>query len=153
MVSPGSEEIGNTWASRDLPILRAALRRLDAGEDMPDLEEIRQELGFTGNELLAGLRALESADPPYIGFDLAMGWSEDQASGHVTGVSERARRELGAWPSAESLVDALAAAFAEAADAEEEPAKKNRLRSIAEGLGDAVRDIAVSVIAKRLGEL
>lgn len=147
------DEIRETWASRDLPILRAALRRLDAGEDYPDLEEIRQELGFSGDQLRAGIAALESADPPYIDVELAMGWREDQASGSVAGVSERARRELGAWPSADSLVDALAAAFARAADDEKEPEKKGRLRAIADGLGGAMRDIAISVLAKRLGEL
>jgi hypothetical protein len=68
-------------------------------------------------------------------------------------VSERARRELGAWPSAEALVDALAAAFAQAAEAEEEPAKKSRLRAVADGLGGAARDIAVGVAIKQLGGL
>jgi hypothetical protein len=88
-------EIEETWASRDLPILKAALRRLDAGEDYADLEEIRRELGFTGDRLLAGIRALESADPPYIEADRMMGWREDHAAGTIDVVSERARRELG----------------------------------------------------------
>jgi hypothetical protein len=147
------EALESTWASRDLPILRAALRRLDDGEDLPDLEEIRQELGLSGDQLRAGIRALQSADPPYIEVALSGGWSEARASGSVEGVSERARRELGTWPSAESLVDALAAAFARAAEAEEEPEERRRLRAAAEGLGGALRDIAVAVIAKRLGEI
>jgi hypothetical protein len=147
------DEIESTWASRDLPILRAALRRLDSGEDSPELEEIRRELGFSGDQLWAGIKALESADPPYIEVELGMGWAHDRASGFVSGVSERARRELGAWPSADSLVDALAAAFAHAAAEEKEPARRGRLRAIADGLGGAARDIAVAVISKRLGEL
>ena len=64
-----------------------------------------------------------------------------------------ALRELGIWPSAESLVDALATAFAHAADTEKEPEKKRRLRAVADGLGGALKDIAVGVIVKRLGEL
>jgi hypothetical protein len=148
-----SEALESTWASRDLPILRAALRRLDAGEDYPELEAIRQELGFSGDDLLAGIRALESADPPYIDVELGMGWREDHASGSFAGVSERARRELGTWPSAESLVDALAAAFAQAAEATQEPEEKRRLRAIADGLGGAARDIAVGVAVRLLGDL
>jgi hypothetical protein len=147
------QEIKSTWASRDLPILRAALRRLDAGEDFPELEEIRQELGFSGDQLWAGIHALQSADPPYIDVSLRSGWQEDRASGNVRAVSERARRELGAWPSPDSLVDALAAAFARAAEDEKEPEKKSRLRAVADGLGGAARDIAVAVISRRLGEL
>jgi hypothetical protein len=86
---------------------------------------------------------LETAQPPYI----------DVRGKHIWGVTERARRELGTWPSATSIVDALAVAFAQAAEAEKEPAKKNRLRVVADGLGGAVKDIAVAVVAKHLGDL
>jgi hypothetical protein len=66
-------------------------------------------------------------------------------------VTERARRELGTWPSPESLVEALAAALEVAADTETEPGRKGRLRAVAEGLGGAAKDIAVAVISARLG--
>ena len=89
------------------------------------------------------MRALETAEPPYI----------DVRGKDIWGVTERTRRELGTWPSATSIVDELAAAFAQAAEAETEPEKKNRLRAVADGLGGAVKDIAVAVIAKRLGDL
>jgi hypothetical protein len=49
-------------------------------------------------------------------------------------------------------VDALAAAVAQAAEAEEEPAKKNACMRSPMVLG-ALRDIAVAVVAKRLGDL
>jgi hypothetical protein len=144
-----SDDVRPTWASRDLPILRAALRRLDAGEDFPELQDIRQEIGLTSDDVRAGIRALESADPPYIDVALRAG----DAIGHVVGVSERARRELGAWPAADSLVDELAAALARAADAEQEPEKKTRLRAVADGLAGVARDIAVGVITKKIGDV
>jgi hypothetical protein len=150
---PGVNDLEPTWASRDLPILRAALRRLDAGEDFPELEDIRREAGVTVVELHAGIRALESADPPYIDVTFLGGGSEERASGHVDAVSERARRELGVWPSPESLVDALAAAFARAADAEREPEKRTKLRAVADGLVGAARDIAVGVVTKKIGDI
>lgn len=97
-----------TWATRELPILRGALQRLDAGDDFPDLHEVREALGLDSKQMDAGLRALESASPPYIELE----W----AGYFVKSVGERARRELGTWPSAETVVDRLAAALADAAE-------------------------------------
>jgi hypothetical protein len=142
--------ISDTWASRDLPILAAALRRLDAGED-PSLEDIRADAGLTVAQLAAGLKALEGASPPYIEVGYTGGWTDDQANGWVDRVSERARRELGAWPSAASLVADLVEALSAAADAEPEPERKSRLRTAADFLGGAARDVAVSVLAQKIG--
>jgi hypothetical protein len=133
----------STWGPRELPILTVALRRLDAGEDVAEFADLANETGLSHDQLWAGLRALETAQPPFIELDGKDIW----------GVTERARRELGTWPSADSIVDELAAAFAQAAEAEKEPAKKKRLRAVADGLGSALRDIAVGVISKRLGDL
>lgn len=132
----------STWAPRELPILTVALRRLDAGEDAVEFADAH-ETGLTSDQLWAGVRALKTAQPPYIEVEGKAIW----------GVTERAWRELGTWPSADSTVDALAAAFARAAEAEQEPARKKRLRAVADGLGGVLRDIAVGVISKRLGDL
>ena len=51
----------DTWASRDLPLLAATLRRVEAGDfSVGELEAIREELEITPAELLAGLNALDS---------------------------------------------------------------------------------------------
>jgi hypothetical protein len=144
-----------TWATRELPILAAALRRVDAGDfDVHQLEGIRQELGFTPDELLAGLRALRSADPPYVDVQLMGGWTREHAGGgFVEEVSERARRELGQWPSPENLVDQLAAALARAAEEEPAAERKGRLAQAAEVVSGMARDIAVQVVAARLGRI
>ncbi len=145
-----------TWARRDLPILVAAYKRLDADDrqSVEQLEEMRQELGLSVQDFAAGLEALEGADPPCIEVMIAGGWSDDKAGGgFVTGVSERARRELGAWPSPEGLVEQLAVALAKAADGEQEPERKSRLAAAAEALRSFARDVAVSVVADRLGRL
>lgn len=89
----------STWAIRELPILTTALLRLDAGEDVAEFADLARETGLSENQLWAGLRALKTAQPPYIELDGKDIW----------GVTERARRELGTWPSATSVVDALAA--------------------------------------------
>lgn len=144
-----------TWASRDLPLLAAALRRVEEGDfSVGQLEAIRAELGFTPAEILAGIGALESADPPYLEAQLAGGWTDERAGGgYVESVSERARRELGAWPSPDGLVEQLAAALARAADAEVEPERKGRLRAAADALAGVAREVAVRVLTERLGRL
>jgi hypothetical protein len=144
-------DLVTTWANRELPILREALRRLDAGAFWADTERIREELAFDAPQMRAGLKALEDASPPYIGVDYLMGGGPNRVAGRITSVSERARRELGTWPTPESLVDRLAAALAEAADAEQEPQRKGRLRAGAEALVGFGRDIAVGVIANQVG--
>jgi hypothetical protein len=81
------------------------------------------------------------------------GWTEERAGGgFISGVSERARREFGAWPSPHTLVDQLAAALARAADEETEPRRRSRLREAAEVLGGMARDIAVNVLSAKIGQ-
>lgn len=138
-----NDSIRGTWADRELPILRAALRRLDAGEDFPSIADIREEIGLDEVQMRAGLRALETASPPYLEVE---GYAEI-----VKTISERARRELGSWPSAPAVVDELIAALEAAADDEPEEQRKGRLRSIAEGLGGFARDVAVQAVGTQLG--
>ena len=147
-----SEEVTATWATRELLILRCALRRLDGGELLVELEDVRQETELPTDQLWAGVQALAHSDPPYIQVSLAGGWTDDHASGVIEGVSERARRELGSWPSADDLVTQLAAALSQAADREAEPERKGRLRAAADTLGGIAREIAVQVISRRLGQ-
>jgi hypothetical protein len=149
-------EVESTWARRELPILVAAYRQVEEGapQSVGQLEETRQELGLSVRDFAAGLEALEGADPPYIELQVAGGWTDEKAGGgFVEGVSERARRELGAWPSADTLVEQLAAALARAADEETEPERQSRLREAADVLAGMARDIAVSVISQRIGQL
>ena len=93
---------------------------------------------------------MESAWPPYIEIVNSKA-PPGEVGGYLKGVGERARRELGTWPSAESIVDRLAAALAAAADAEDEPKRKGKLRAAAEGLIGFGRDVAVEVLAKQVG--
>jgi hypothetical protein len=149
-------DIESTWATRELPVLAAALRRLDSGErgSIRQLAEIGAETGIPPRQLLNGLAALESADPPYLEVEYGGGWSdENYGGGYVSAISERARRELGSWPSANELLDQLVGALSAAADAESEPERKSRLRGAADALAGMARDIAVNVISARLGRI
>ena len=87
----------------------------------------------------------------------------DRVTGHIDRVYERIRRELGSWPTPEVVVDQLAAELAAAADAdaededededEDEPERKGELRAAGDALAGAARDLAVQVLASRLGQL
>lgn len=68
----------------------------------------------------------------------------------VDRVRERARRELGTWPTPNLLVDEIAAALARAADESSEPEQRSRLRAAADALYGFGRDIAVAVAARQL---
>jgi hypothetical protein len=145
--------IESTWAIRELPILAAALRFVDAGE-APRLADLCAETGLSPRDFRVGLEALANADPPYVEVDWAGGWSDEKVGGfRLNDVSERTRRELGSWPSANGLVEQLVAALDQAAENELEPERKKRLSTTAGVLGGMARDIAVSVIATRLGRI
>ena len=148
-----NEGVAPTWATRELPLLRVALRRLDAGEQYIDLEEIRQEVGLPADQVWTAVHALSGADPPYIDVMLLGGWTENRAGGKIKGVSERTRPELGSWPSAENLVEQLAEALSEAANQEQEPERGGRLMAAADALRSFARDVAVGVLSDRLGRL
>jgi hypothetical protein len=46
----------------DLPILSSALRRLDAGQRLVDLDDLQRDTGLSREQVWAGLRALETAE-------------------------------------------------------------------------------------------
>jgi hypothetical protein len=59
----GEAELRETWTTRELPILRAALSRIDGGDEYADLDELRVELGLTAGEVFAAVGALANASP------------------------------------------------------------------------------------------
>jgi hypothetical protein len=141
------DPLPDTWTERDLPVLLAALRRSDAGE-FPSLEEIRQEVGLSVDQMRVSVDALRNALPPYFEVTLySMG--PDVMGGVVDGVGERARRELGTWPTSENVVDEIVRALQRAAETEPEPERRTRLRTIADGLGGFARDVAVGVVSTK----
>jgi hypothetical protein len=137
------DEVRYTWAERDLPLLRESVRRIDAGEEWPGMREIATSCGIDFGQAEVGFDALEED-----GYLVIRGRALGVLNGNVSQVTGKARREVGAWPTAEGVVDQLVVALAAAADAETEPEKKSRLRETADTLGSTGYKIAVDVATK-----
>jgi len=145
----GEAELRETWTTRELPILRAALSRIDGGDEYADLDELRVELGLTAGEVFAAVGAFANASPPYLDVELRNGV---RSPGRIDSVYERARRELGTWPTAENVVAELAAALRVAADEAYEPEEKGRLGAAADALTGFATSLSQSLRATLAAE-
>jgi hypothetical protein len=134
-----------TWASRDLPVLDAAVRLLEDDYEV-HVADIAARTGFDVGTVAASLDALEGEY--VVEVSRTMG---DPSVWFITKVTATARRAVGQWPAPEGLVDQLAAAFAAAAEKEPDPEEKGRLRQVAGFLGSAGRDVATDVVSKVIG--
>lgn len=132
----------STWASRDLPVLDAAVRLLEDASAVR-ADEIVKETGF---DLEAVAQALDALQEEYL-VDLIKP-AGGAHSWRFTRVTANARRAVGQWPTGENLAERLAVAFGEAADEERDPDRKSRMRQIAEFLTVTGKDVAAEVIAK-----
>jgi hypothetical protein len=132
------ESVAETWSWRELPLLRIALRDDDRGATA-QFEDMARETGLELRQVWLGMRNLR--DSGYVNAYLG-----NASSGFVNSVAERTRRELGSWPSPESLVDGLARAFAEAAERETDPERKSKLRTGAEMVGGAGRTMTIEIV-------
>jgi hypothetical protein len=143
----------DTWAWRDLPVLDAVVILLDesAGTGtVPDVADIGERVESGGQARLGDLEvaaALESLAGDYLDLRKTAG---DLSSWYVASVTSAARREVGQWPTGESLVERLAAGLAEAAEREPDPERKKTLRAVARELGGAVKAVAVNVASEIL---
>lgn len=135
----------DTWVSRDLPVLDAVVRLFDEGYYAVTVADVA---GQTGLDTKAVDRALEALDGTYVTEYKKLMTGGIPDSWYVEGVTAEARRVVGQWPTAESVTERLAAAFSEAADAEQDPERKSRLRQIASFLGETGKDLAAEIIAK-----
>jgi hypothetical protein len=133
--------VESTWASRDLPVLDAAVRLLE-DDSAVRADQIVKETGFDLETVLQALDALRGE------FIVDLIKPVTPGAWRFTRVTADARRVVGQWPTAENLTSRLAAAFGEAADDERDPERKSRLHQIASFLADTGKDVAAEVLAK-----
>jgi hypothetical protein len=133
--------VEDTWTHRDLPVLDATVRLLE----MSYFPNVRDIAAAAGMDTETTARALEALDGTFLDLSRTLGSPENW---HVNTVYAEARRAVGQWPTAESLIVRLADGFSAAAEREPDPEKKGRLRSFAGWLVGGGRDVAVEVAAK-----
>jgi len=132
----------DTWAHRDLPVLSAAVQHFDSPRHAAlVVSMIVATTGLGEADVQRALRALASASPPYI----RGVYSSAPYPLILLDVTERARRAVGQWPTAEALTDRLIAAIEAAAEQEPNEEKRNRLKSDAAALGGIAKEIVVQV--------
>ncbi len=129
-----------------MPVLTALVALLDQSY-MVTVSDIAER---TGLDLTEVARSLDALDPTYVDFRKTT-TGGDSRFWYVHKVTPAARREVGQWPTPESLIDRLAAAFNEAADRETDLSQQDRLRMTARLLSDAVRPVAIEVAARIIG--
>ena len=111
--------VEDTWTSRDLPVLDATVALLE-NRPLVDVTDIAARAGLTVAETSGGLQAMEGV---YVELAMSMGGPQ---SWSVQGVTPAARRAVGQWPSAESLITRLVAGLNAAADQEANPEHRHR---------------------------
>jgi hypothetical protein len=132
----------DTWTNTDLPVLEAIVSQLDATPSEPvGLRELGKLTKLTETDLGRAMARLASASPPFFeGVEI----DELTYPIFVTRIFERALQATGRWPSPETLVSGLVDALNQAADSENDPEKKSRLRQTAETLGGAALQVAIA---------
>lgn len=133
----------STWTTRELPALVGlveyfddpAARRPIGPDDGPALA------GLDTDSFRRALAKLTSAVPPYL---VDAGIEEDFL---VVGVTERAMKTVGQWPSPESLAEQFVATLMTAADKSSDPAESSKLRGMAGLLGGMAKGALVAWIA------
>jgi hypothetical protein len=106
--------------------------------------------GRTGLDQADVARSLDALDPTYVDFRKTE-TGGDPTFWYVHKVTPEARKAVGQWPTAESLIDRLARAFSAEAEREEDIEQQYQLRQAAGLLGETVHEVAVRVAATITG--
>lgn len=128
----------DTWAARDLPVLAATVALIEESY----LVTVSDIAARTGLEEPAVAHALEALDPVYVDFRKTT-TGGDPTFWYVLKVTPAARQAVGQWPTAESLVSALASELSAAAGQELDAERKGLLTYAARLIGDTLRDASV----------
>ncbi|OBJ58223.1 hypothetical protein [Mycobacterium asiaticum] len=142
--------IEETWTNRDLPVLRALVQIYEnTGRAMIRASDIENATGFDKDTTQRALRSLSRE--PY--FKEAKGsWGGGILFvGPPTGA---ALRVAGQWPTPESMVERLIAAFeAAASDEDLEEPERTRAQKIRDGLISGGSKIAIAALGSAGGHI
>jgi hypothetical protein len=138
--------VEDTWAGRDLPVLDATVSLLEYSY-MVTVSDIADRTGLGLSDVA---RALEALNPAYVDFRKTE-TGGDPRFWYVLKATPQARRQVGQWPTPETLIARLAEGFSAAADREADPDRKSLLTYSARLLGDTLREVSIEVASRLLG--
>lgn len=136
----------DTWAARDLPVLAATVALLEESY-MVTVTDIAARTGLDEH---AVARALETLDPVYVDFRKTT-TGGDPTFWYVLKATPAARQAVGQWPTAESVVSAIASQLSAAAQQEQDAERKGLLTYAARLIGDTLREVSVRAAESALG--
>jgi hypothetical protein len=137
-----------TWAGRDLPVLDAVVQLFEEYPRGPLLgQKVVDRMDMDRADVE---RAVWALSPDYVILGRQLAADGDIRTQFLEGVTPAARRVVGQWPTAESLVDQLASGIARAAEQEADPERKRHLLAAARELGGAAKTIAINVASEIL---
>lgn len=135
--------MADTWAARDLPVLRAAVEIYDQTGRNPNAAELGAACGLDAETVQRALRALYRE--PFFEEGMTDWGGKILAVGPPTSA---ALRVAGQWPSPEVQLDHLIAALLAAADDEDLPEEqRGRFEQAALWLGGAASQIAIGALS------
>lgn len=132
------------WTQFDLPVLTELVHRLEV-EGAHRVDTPLPIQGLSESQVQAALRQLE-AGGYIVGVATQMPYPVI-----VTGVTDRALRAVGAWPTAEAFVDRLLAALAQLSEEASTPDERSRARRLLDAFGGVGRDVLVNAAGSVLG--
>lgn len=138
-----------TWCTRDLSVLDAMVSILDEGEDPVRKDQIADRTGLTPNGFQLSLAAL--SEPPNSFLRLPSNQDFGDSIDFVFGVTHETRRVVGAWPTAETVADALIDRLQRLAEDEQaEPEARERAKAGLRAFLGAGRDVLVGAAGSAL---
>lgn len=145
-----SEPLPDTWHTRDLLVLRAAVQHIDSTGEEADLRLLAQRTNLDKEQVTRAVRALDAAGI-VSAVILEGGWGEPAQVEAIRSLTRQAYELSGAWPGPDSVADRLLATLQDVADHGSDPVEKAKARKALDALGSLGRDLLVSVAGAAAG--
>lgn len=134
-----SEPLPDTWHQRDLPVLRAVVRRYDEDGDHIGIKAVVDDTGLSFEDVQRAARALADAY-------LVETWKvADGSAAFFQKVSAEARQLAGSWPTAENVADRLIASLEQQISDAPNDEQRGKLRTAVNAIKDLSRQVIVRV--------
>jgi hypothetical protein len=140
----------STWLVRELPILEAVAAATEASEDDVANATVVERSGLSEQDVRRGLRALYQSGHLDALDASTMGEPDEYLGLELT---EKGRRAVGQWPSADGALDALMSVLHEREQAATSEDERSRWAQLAAAVASFGRDAGVNLAAAWLAKI